>query len=458
MASSPGQDEPRTETPGGLAGARAFLRAQVREQARLASIRPVAPPLLLLRVWRWFGATFVRELAWQLSAATAAVLGGLLALGGLRTWAGKLAAVGLGGLLASHLRHAIVGHRSAASVEEALEDLPGDPGRRMPRSHLVLPPLAFVARDIERTRGLVFHTEPGARPGGRDLRLRLDVYRAKPGTPGDLGGTRPAVIQVHGGGWLSGSRYEQGIPLLNHLAARGWVGLNIDYRLSPQATWPDHIVDVKRAIAWARENAGELGIDPGRIAITGGSAGGHLTALAGLTTNDADFQPGFEDADTRVLAAVPFYGVYDLTNERGHYYPELQSWAFEQIVIKQPLEGNEALYRAASPRFRVHADAPPFMIIHGERDTLVPVGDARDFARELEAASSSEVRYIELPGAEHAFDLWPSARTARVADAIARFLGAVAERTPPSTPSTDNNADAAEGTSVVQTASAASDS
>ena len=195
------------------------------------------------------------------------------------------------------------------------------------------------------------------------------------------------MIQVHGGGWLAGSRYEQGIPLLNHLASIGWVGFNIDYRLSPQATFPDHIVDVKRAIAWVRENAEELGIDPEMICITGGSAGGHLTALAGLTENDPAYQPGFEDADTSLAAAVPFYGVYDLTNSNGLYYPQMRDWVLEQIVFKRPFADAEQLYRDASPSFRVHADAPPFLVIHGDRDTLVPVGDARDFVERLRAVS-----------------------------------------------------------------------
>ncbi len=109
----------------------------------------------------------------------------------------------------------------------------------MPLSHIAVPPLTFVAPDVVRERGVVFHTEPGGRADGGDLKLRLDVYRAKPGTDGDMPGPRPAVIQVHGGGWISGSRYEQGVPLLNHLAGRGWVGFNIDYRLAPEATWPD---------------------------------------------------------------------------------------------------------------------------------------------------------------------------------------------------------------------------
>ena len=93
-------------------------------------------------------------------------------------------------------------------------------------------------------------------------------------------------------------------------------------------------------------------------------------------------------------------------------------------MIKLPLDGNRELYERASPLFRVHPGAPPFMVIHGERDTLTPVADARDFVEALRAVSDSEVRYVELPGAEHAFDLWPSVRTARVVDGIGRFLGA----------------------------------
>ncbi len=404
------------------AGARAFLRAQAREQRRILTIEPMAPPSLLARVGHWFAATLARELAWQLSLADGLLLGAWAAVGGFRHRLGQIVGAAFGLTLVFHLRYAIAAHRSAATVEGALDGLPaaGD-GPRVPLSHVALPPLMFRSRHLQVERGRIFSEADG-------VRLRLDIYR--PATdiaaPAPTTATRrPAVIQVHGGGWVSGSRFEQGIPLLNHLAALGWVGFNIDYRLSPQATWPDHIVDVKRAIAWVRDNADQLGIDPERIAITGGSAGGHLCALAGLSENDPAFQPGFEDADTSVLAAVPFYGVYDLTNSSGRFYRELREWAFERIVIKKPLDGNREIYEQASPLFRVHPEAPPFMVIHGERDSLVPVGDARDLVARLQELSAAEVRYVELPGAEHAFDLWPSVRTARVADAIGRFLGAV---------------------------------
>jgi acetyl esterase/lipase len=277
----------------------------------------------------------------------------------------------------------------------------------------------FVTRKVDRRRGVVFSETDG-------VRLRLDIYRPADDDPHD-DERRPAVIQVHGGGWLAGSRYEQGIPLLNHLSSIGWVGFNIDYRLSPEATWPDHIVDVKRAIAWVRENAAELGIDPELICITGGSAGGHLCALAGVTENAPDLQPGFEDADTSLAAAVPFYGVYDMTNSNGFHFPDLRDYVLGELVFKRPYQGNEELYRAASPLFRLHRGVPPFLVIHGDRDTLVSVEDARHFVERLREVSDSTVRYVELPDAEHAFDLWPSERTARIAEGIGRFLTAVVE-------------------------------
>ncbi len=292
-----------------------------------------------------------------------------------------------------------------------------------PVSHLLFPPLMLWPRGVNVERGVEY-----ARADGHPLKLDVYMPRADPSGPlpdGPADGPRPAIVQVHGGGWIVGTRSEQGIPLLNHLAVHGWVGFNIDYRLSPSATFPDHIVDVKRAIAWVREHAEEYGVDPDFICITGGSAGGHLCALAALTAGDPAFQPGFEGADTSVAAAVPFYGIYDLTDEGGVYYPQLLEWALEQLVFKVPIAEAEERYRAASPTHRVHADAPPFLVLHGDRDTLVPVGDARTFVRELRAVSPEPVVYAELAGAEHAFDILPSLRTARVVETIERFLAAV---------------------------------
>ena len=125
------------------------------------------------------------------------------------------------------------------------------------------------------------------------------------------------LLQVHGGAWTVGAKEHQGRPLMNQMAAKGWVCVAINYRLSPRDPWPAHIVDVKRAIAWVKDNIADYGGDPDYLAITGGSAGGHLTALAALTPGDPEFQPGFEDADTSVQAAVPFYGIYDFAGSTG---------------------------------------------------------------------------------------------------------------------------------------------
>ena len=396
-----------------------FLRATIREQGRLLSIRPVAPPALLFRVGRWWTATVVRESAPQLAVFGLALCIVLLLLGAAHATVGVIVLAILALLVLWEIRHAWLAHRSTARIEEALEGIEhGGDGPKVPKSHLAVPPLMFVTRGVKRTRGVKFAEVDGTR-------LRLDVYRPADDDPHD-DVLHPGVIQVHGGGWLAGSRFEQGIPLLNHLASIGWIGFNIDYRLSPQATFPDHIVDVKRAIAWVHENAADLGVDPEMICITGGSAGGHLTALAALTQNDPAYQPGFEEADTSVAAAVPFYGVYDLTDANGFYYPELREYVFERIVLKQPFAEAEELYRSGSPLFRIHEGAPPMLVIHGERDTLVPVEDARHFVERLREVSRSGVRYVELPGAEHAFDLWPSERTARISEGIGRFLTAIA--------------------------------
>ena len=140
---------------------------------------------------------------------------------------------------------------------------------------------------------------------------------------------------------------------MSHLAELGWICVAINYRHSPRNTWPDHIVDVKRALAWVKAHITDYGGDPNFIAITGGSAGGHLSSLAALTPNDPQFQPGFEDADTRVQAAVTFYGVYDFTRVEDAMHPMMLP-LLERMVVKQPHSTNLKSYRrvAGHPRFR----------------------------------------------------------------------------------------------------------
>jgi acetyl esterase/lipase len=247
----------------------------------------------------------------------------------------------------------------------------------------------------------------------------LDIYRARNSVAG-----RPVLFQIHGGAWTEkmGSKNEQGIPLMSHMAKRDWICVASSYRLSPEATFPEHIIDCKEAVVWIKDHISEYGGDPNFIVVTGGSAGGHLSSLMALTANDPDFQPGFEDKDTSLQGAVPFYGVYDFTNKHQlQKHDGLRNW-FETSIMKLSFEGNEEEYEQASPLFRLHKDAPPFLIIHGDKDTLVPVEEARVFSENLRAVSSNSVSYAEISGAQHGFDIFPSLRSEHVKQGIEKFL------------------------------------
>ena len=280
----------------------------------------------------------------------------------------------------------------------------------------------WFARSVRRVRAV-----PYAERGKR--RLKLDVYLPRTeAAPGEL---RPAVIQVHGGGWMVGTRMEQGIPLLNHLAAHGWVGFNIDYRLSPRATFPEHMIDVKEAIAWVRANADEYNVDPQphlhhrrlrrrppHRAHSAHRQRPRLPARLRGRRHPASPPPSPSTAST-TSSTTQSSTTRSCSLRARALCPEAQ------------LADDRAAFEAASPVYQVHPDAPPFLIIHGDGDTLVMVEDARRFVSALRETSNNPVLYAELRGAEHAFDLAPSIRTARIVEAIERFLDTMAQPTAP---------------------------
>ena len=257
--------------------------------------------------------------------------------------------------------------------------------------------------------------------GDAGVRNRLDVWK-RADLPADA--KAPVLFQVHGGAWMMGQKEGQAEPLMAHLAERGWVCVTTNYRLSPRATWPDHIIDVKKALAWTKATIAEHGGDPDFVVITGGSAGGHLSSLAALTPHVRDFQPGFEDADTSVAAAVPFYGVYDFVNRHGTSRADMEGF-LGQRVFKSTLAEDRERWEQASTISHVGSHAPPFFVLHGTNDSLVPVEQARTFVDELRKESTQPVVYAELPGAQHAFEIFPSVRTHHTVHAVERFLAVV---------------------------------
>lgn len=249
---------------------------------------------------------------------------------------------------------------------------------------------------------------------------RLDVLVPRRPASGPM----PVLLNIHGGGWMIGRKGTQAMPLLMHMASHGWLAFDADYRLSPDARMPAHIVDVKRAIAWVRRHAAEYGGDPRFIVITGGSAGGHLVALAALTANQADLQPGFEAEDTAVQVVVPFYGKYDML---GEFEPDAGFAAFmERNLMPGPRERHDALWRAMHPASHAGSldagRAPPFLVLHGTYDQLIAVEEARWFVAELRRQYPGEVVYVEVPYAHHAWDLAHSPRADRSVEAMQRYL------------------------------------
>ena len=249
----------------------------------------------------------------------------------------------------------------------------------------------------------------------------LDVWRRKdlPVRPA------PVLIFVPGGAWVHGGRQLQGYALMSQLAEMGWICLSVQYRVSPHHRWPSHITDVKTAIAWARANVDKFGGDRNFIAVAGCSAGGHLSALAGLTANDPEMQTELPTgSDTSVDAVVGIYGRYDWedrsTVERDRFVDFL-----ERVVVKRRIDRHPEVFRDASPIARIHPDAPPFLVIHGSSDTVIPVAQARSFVERLRSISRSLVSYVELPGAGHGFDMTDGARTGATSTAIGLFLGQV---------------------------------
>ena len=212
------------------------------------------------------------------------------------------------------------------------------------------------------------------------------------------------------------------MPLLHHMAQRGWLCVSINYRLSPAHHFPAHIIDVKKAIAWIREHIAEYGGNADFIAITGGSAGGHLAALAALSANDPAYQPGFEHADTRLDAAVPLYGVYDFLDHSGlDYNAALRGFLSDKIMGSSP-EQNPELCQRASPVLRINHQAPPSFVIHGYNDVMTSPEEASIFVDQLRAQSHAPVAYAQLPVAQHAFDVMHSVRTDLMANHVSAFL------------------------------------
>ncbi|MEO7934242.1 MAG: alpha/beta hydrolase [Chthoniobacterales bacterium] len=221
-----------------------------------------------------------------------------------------------------------------------------------------------------------------ATPGGQSL--RLDIYLPKSNKP------VPVVMWIFGGSWKFGSKgYHVN---LRDLTRSGIAVASIDYRLSGTAVYPAQLEDCKSALAWLRAHGAEYGIDPTRIGVSGESAGGHLAALLGTL-----------EGKSKIKAVCALYPPTNLVS-LGRKYKNPDRWSDIERLLGGPIETKLALAREASPVNRVSADAPPFLIIHGAQDTLVPIGQSHELDRDLRRVGV-ESRIIVVPDKGHWFQL-----------------------------------------------------
>ena len=361
----------------------------------------------------------VFHLVAQVAATAAFVLGG--ALDAPAGWVGlALMVASWVGLVLAEMRTREARPAFAAAMDEGLGTGWRD---RLDPKMTTLVPQAGAPRMLRNPFGyddsrLRIVRDVGYGDHGR--RNRLDLF-----IPTAVSPPFPVIVQVHGGAWVIGRKEWQGQPLLHTLAAQGWLCVAINYRLSPRATWPDHLDDVKRAIAWVHEHAAEYGGDPSFLAVVGESAGGHLAALTALTTDGAGALAGPTAPDTSVSACVTFYAPFDLTDRDGLRGTASLQRLVGHLVMRSSLAEARAQWEDASPLYRIRPDAPPFLVIQGTHDLLVYREEARRFADELRSVSRAPVVYAEIPGAQHAFDVTKSTRSLEAVRTVAEFLNYV---------------------------------
>ncbi len=324
-----------------------------------------------------------------------------------RSSSGLAHAVGLAG--AAALGYLVLGAgRTASEVEGSLERELGrgwfdrvegvEEDDRAVRVGEWLRPFALRDPEVEVIRDINYTQ------GGK--RARLDIYRAQ-GV--DLT-KAPVLIQIHGGAWTIGSKEQQGLILMNRMAKRGWVCVALNYRLAPKHPWPAMIEDVRTAIEWVQANIEQYGGDPDYLVTTGGSAGGHLCSLAALTV------PG-------VAGCVSFYGVYDMAGISGTKAAEgMRDFFLAPRVFKKKYAEDPEAFVDASPLAHITPDAPDFFVLHGANDSLVNVNQARAFVQALKETSKRSVVYHELPGTQHAFEVFNSIRSQNTIRAVQRWL------------------------------------
>jgi acetyl esterase/lipase len=245
---------------------------------------------------------------------------------------------------------------------------------------------------------VTYSTLPGFRP------MVVDIYM-----PAKKGGAKPLILYIHGGGWQAGHTRHSGAlanfpAVLAQLASEGFVVASLEYRLSGEAPFPAQLQDTRAAIRFLKANASQYGIDPARTGVWGGSAGGHLAALTALSCGDTAVDPAPAPKGSEcVQAAATWYGVFDFAPMLAHAAGNIALNPAETSLLRcTPKTCSEQAVKAVSPVGYIDAKDPPFLLIHGDKDAVVPVSQSIEAEAKMRAAGMS-VDAIYIAGVDHSF-------------------------------------------------------
>ncbi len=235
---------------------------------------------------------------------------------------------------------------------------------------------------------------------------KLDVYLPAPPAAEKLS---PAVVWIHGGGWKSGDKGEaRGTEICTTLARAGYVAVSLNYKLGP-GSWPTNLLDCKNGVRFLRAHAAEYHLDPARIAVAGGSAGGHLSLMVGLTAGKKDFEPDapYPGVSSAVRCVIDMYGIANLS-VHGEIDAQGEPTATRRLMNDSLVDFSAAndeaeVFRVASPMAYVSKSAPPMLVIHGNADRTVDYSQSVALVRALQEAGVGH-EFVTVEGTGHAFN------------------------------------------------------
>jgi acetyl esterase/lipase len=281
--------------------------------------------------------------------------------------------------------------------------------------------LTFAGQATAPANGKVLKDIPYAKPGGKPV--MLDLY-----LPNKAEGPLPVIMYIHGGAWKEGGKVSPTNPtnwMMQGLIARGYAVASVEYRFSQEAIFPAQIHDCKAAVRWVRAHAKEYNLDGAHVGAWGDSAGGHLVALMGTAGGVKEMEGDEDNLDqsSRLQAVCDWFGPTDFTTPGG-----LSASPIVTALLGGSVRDNPDKAKAASPMTYVSKDAPPFLIMHGDKDTSVAISQSETFAAALKKAGV-DVTYKVIAGQGHGFN---GAEVAKmVGDFFDKYLKAPAAAAPP---------------------------